>query len=57
MWIYGQGFPKSHDISKAIDKAAGAKREIVGQKFVTKVTGGRGLDYAADGKASKQHCW
>jgi predicted RNA methylase len=29
MWLYGQGFPKSHDISKAIDKAAGAEREIV----------------------------
>ena len=25
-WIYGQGFPKSQDISKAIDKAAGAER-------------------------------
>lgn len=23
MWLYGSGFPKSHDISKAIDKAAG----------------------------------
>jgi site-specific DNA-methyltransferase (adenine-specific) len=30
MWVYGTGFPKSHDISKAIDKAAGAKREVVG---------------------------
>ena len=29
-WIYGSGFPKSHNISKAIDKAAGAEREIVG---------------------------
>lgn len=27
-WIYGQGFPKSQDISKAIDKAAGAEREV-----------------------------
>ena len=27
MWVYGSGFPKSHDVSKAIDKAAGAKRE------------------------------
>lgn len=27
MWLYGSGFPKSHDISKAIDKAAGAERE------------------------------
>lgn len=25
-WIYGSGFPKSLDISKAIDKAAGAER-------------------------------
>lgn len=29
-WLYGQGFPKSLDVSKAIDKAAGAEREIVG---------------------------
>lgn len=31
-WIYGSGFPKSHDISKAIDKAAGATREVIGEK-------------------------
>jgi len=30
MWLYGSGFPKSLDVSKAIDKAAGAKREVVG---------------------------
>jgi len=29
MWVYGEGFPKSHDVSKAIDKMAGAKRKIV----------------------------
>jgi len=33
MWVYGSGFPKSHDISKAIDKAAGAEREVVGTKL------------------------
>jgi len=33
MWLYGSGFPKSHNISKAIDKAAGVEREIVGQKI------------------------
>ena len=27
MWLYGSGFPKSHNISKAIDKLAGAERE------------------------------
>jgi site-specific DNA-methyltransferase (adenine-specific) len=30
-WLYGSGFPKSHDVSKGIDKAAGAEREVVGQ--------------------------
>jgi len=29
MWLYGSGFPKSHDISKAIDKAVGAEREKI----------------------------
>ena len=29
-WLYGSGFPKSHDVSKAIDKAAGAEREVIG---------------------------
>jgi site-specific DNA-methyltransferase (adenine-specific) len=30
-WAYGSGFPKSLNISKAIDRAAGAEREVVGQ--------------------------
>ena len=29
-WLYGSGFPKSLDVSKAIDKAAGAAREVLG---------------------------
>jgi DNA modification methylase len=29
MWVYGSGFPKSHNVSKGIDKAAGAVRERV----------------------------
>jgi site-specific DNA-methyltransferase (adenine-specific) len=29
-WLYGSGFPKSLDVSKAIDKAAGATREVTG---------------------------
>lgn len=32
MWLYGSGFPKSLDVSKAIDKAAGAEREVVGRR-------------------------
>jgi len=30
MWLYGSGFPKSLDVSKAIDKAAGAERDVIG---------------------------
>lgn len=30
MWVYGSGFPKSLNVSLAIDKAAGAEREVVG---------------------------
>jgi len=29
-WVYGSGFPKSLDVSKAIDKAAGMERDVVG---------------------------
>ena len=32
-WCYGSGFPKSHNIGKALDKEAGAEREVVGQKL------------------------
>lgn len=29
--IFGSGFPKSHDISKMIDKTAGAERKVIGK--------------------------
>ena len=28
-WLYGSGFPKSLDVSKAIDKASGVEREVL----------------------------
>ena len=31
-WVYASGFPKSLDVSKAIDKAAGAEREVLGSR-------------------------
>lgn len=31
-WLHGQGFPKSTDISKSVDRMKGAKREVVGTK-------------------------
>jgi len=41
MWVYGSGFPKSLDVSKAIDKSAGAEREVVGQDTKTRSTSGK----------------
>ena len=32
-WLYGSGFPKSLDVSKAIDKMKGAQREVVGKTY------------------------
>jgi len=32
MWVYGSGFPKSMDVSKAIDKHNGDSREVVGSR-------------------------
>jgi site-specific DNA-methyltransferase (adenine-specific) len=31
MWVYGSGFPKSHNIGKAVDKTLGNDREVVGE--------------------------
>jgi len=50
-WVYGSGFPKSLDVSKAIDKAAGAEREVVGQ-YASQLPGGN--TFAQD-EWSKQH--
>ena len=41
MWLYGSGFPKSLDVSKAIDKAAGAEREVVGVRSYPTQPNGR----------------
>jgi site-specific DNA-methyltransferase (adenine-specific) len=35
VWAYASGFPKSLDVSKAIDKAAGAEREVTGSRAVS----------------------
>lgn len=43
LYMYGSGFPKSLDVSKAIDKAAGAEREVIGVA----------ADFARDGHSRK----
>ena len=41
MWIYGSGFPKSHNIGKAVDKLQGNQRQVVG----------------SDSRTAKDACW
>ena len=48
-WMYGSGFPKSLDVSKQIDKAAGAEREVVGTKMAGIATPGDEDRYTVDG--------
>ena len=41
MWVYGSGFPKSHNIGKAVDKLQGNQRQVVG----------------SDSRTAKDACW
>lgn len=47
-WIYGSGFPKSLDVSKAIDRAAGAEREVIGEQPDRWTGAGGVLNFATD---------
>lgn len=47
-WVYGSGFPKSMDVSKAIDKAAGAEREVIGEIPDRWTNKGSVLNFATD---------
>jgi site-specific DNA-methyltransferase (adenine-specific) len=54
-WLYGSGFPKSLDVSKAIDKAAGAEREVIGKSTrhgggATPLSNQGGSGYADNGQ-------
>ena len=55
-WMYGSGFPKSLDVSKAIDKAAGAEREVVGNMAdISGRTVGKGLSAGYHGDIISGH--
>lgn len=44
MWVYGSGFPKSHNISKGIDKAAGTLK-VIGKGKAGKTALGQSSGY------------
>ena len=48
------GFPKSHDVSKGIDKAAGAEREVVSSRKAHDIRGGNLME-ASQGKGVGAH--
>ena len=52
-WLYGSGFPKSLDVSKAIDKAAGAEREILEERPAFGIGGNGCLNGHAEGATYK----
>ena len=41
-WMYGSGFPKSLDVSKAIDKSLGVEREKIRTRITPRSTAGKG---------------
>jgi DNA modification methylase len=52
LWVFGSGFPKSLDVSKAIDAAAGAVREVVGSRRTNAGNGGEGNNFLTEGSRS-----
>ena len=54
-WLYGSGFPKSLDVSKAIDKAAGAAREVIGTHVQSRQTRKEGVTYGGPTSLGWQH--
>lgn len=52
LWLFAQGFPKSLDVSKAIDAAAGAVREVVGSRRTNAGNGGEGNNFLTEGSRS-----
>lgn len=49
-WMYGTGFPKSHDVAKGIDRHNGDVRPVIGRERLSNdIRGGALLDAAHDG--------
>ena len=51
-WVYGSGFPKSHDVSKGIDKAGGHKRATEYEPNFGNNTFGKGMGGGKHGASS-----
>lgn len=56
-WVYGSGFPKSLDVSKAIDKAAGADRIGTGDMVRSGCRAARGGDELVGSESVESAKW
>lgn len=53
MWVYGSGFPKSLDVSKAIDNALGLARNVISERPAYGIGGAGVLGGHSDGATAK----
>lgn len=55
-WIYGSGFPKSHNISIALDKMQGAERQVIGSNGTRPIqtSGRRNTEASANNSFDRQ---
>jgi len=55
MWVYGSGFPKSHNIGKAVDKLQGNDRELIGKTPAGKGIKSGGGNYVGKSQYAPEH--
>jgi len=55
MWVYGSGFPKSHNIGKAVDKLQGNERESIGVTPAGKGIKSGGGNYVGRTEYAEEH--
>ena len=55
MWVYGSGFPKSHNIGKAIDKQAGVEREVVGHSNINVYKENKNHKFYVEGEGNPEY--
>ena len=53
-WVTYQGFPKSHDISQALDRHAGAEREVLGTYKAAHLSNNCGTSFAGGKNANER---
>jgi hypothetical protein len=53
MWFFGSGYPKSLNVSKALDKIAGVKPKVIGQRDTGIGNGGKGNNFLTENSRNR----